>query len=222
MGWAKCGPPMESFTLQACPSHNAQIRIERPPCGTPREWHLYRTFLPSRPQPRRRRVLVTVEVSQTHNGSCRQRLELEEPGLRLVIKSHDARHGSSNARESGINSTVRLVADYLVHATGIVSEHDVRRGRCTAEQRSNGSSFVALPDEDSHQQEGAGNGVVEDGMGCGIYNLGQFAHGHTETFLPQWHVRPRLPEELPDAIPTGRLYAAFCQLKSFARRLIMF
>jgi len=30
------------------------------------------------------------------------------------------------------------------------------------------------------------------------------------------------PEELPDAMPTVRLYAAFCQLKSFARRLIMF
>src|SRR5271157_455752 len=180
MGWAKCGPPMGSFTLLGCPGNKEQVRA----------------FLPSRPQPRRRRVFAIVEVRQAHNGSCRQRLELEELGLRLVIEAHDAWHGSSNARESGINATVRLVADNLVNATGIVSEHDVRRGGCTAEQRSNGSSFIALPEKRSHQQEGAGNSIVEDGMGCGIYHLGHFAHSHTETFLPQWHVGSRLSRRI--------------------------
>ena len=87
-------------------------------------------------------MLVIVEVGQADDDSLRQRLNLEEPGLGLVIEPQQARHGSRNASDSRVNMAVRLVAKNLARAAGIVGEYDVRSGRSTAEQRANGRRLL--------------------------------------------------------------------------------
>ena len=181
------------------------------------------TFIPQCPEAFGCGVLVIIEVSQGRNRGVRQCFDLEETGFTLVLEPHDARQGGGDAGYSSIDAAVRPVAKDGAGSSRIISQKDIRDGRSAAEQRADSRALAALPEADSHEQKRAGDGVVENGVSCGINNLGHFAHGRTETFVPQCHVMNlAFLEGSPGATSTGRLYAAFCQLKSFAGRLIMF